>query len=133
MGLSYTAISYLAQISVPLEEAGFAAVVGHFLSIVGGMLGLVLYQACLKSRLIINMDPIFKSNIFLSSFDVRTMDIAALEMSGGSLENYVPQMMHQIGEKLVESLHTTFILSVPFLGFALLMTVLYKHHRNPSS
>ncbi|KAJ2851080.1 hypothetical protein J3B02_003602, partial [Coemansia erecta] len=42
MGLSYTAISYLAQISVPLEEAGSAAVVGYFLSIVGGMLGLVL-------------------------------------------------------------------------------------------
>ncbi|KAJ2598001.1 hypothetical protein H4R99_004280 [Coemansia sp. RSA 1722] len=132
MGLSFTAISYLAQISVPLEEAGSAAVVGHFLSIVGGMLGLILYQACLKSRLIINMDPVFKSDTFLSSFDVRTMDITALEMAGASLEKYASNMLPLIGEKLADSLHTTFILSVPFLGFALLMTVLYKHRNNPS-
>ncbi|KAJ1724689.1 hypothetical protein LPJ53_001050 [Coemansia erecta] len=132
IGLAYSAISYLAQISVPLEEVGAAAVVGHFLSIVGGMLGLILYQACLKSRLIINLDAVFKSNVFLSAFNVRTMDIAGLEVAGGTLKQYVPDMVPLIGEKLVMSLHTTYILTVPFLGAALLMTLLYKHHRNPA-
>ncbi|KAJ1945113.1 hypothetical protein GGF37_001860 [Kickxella alabastrina] len=133
MGLAFSAISYLAQISVPHNEVGAAAVIGHFLSIVGGMLGLILYQACLKSRLIINLDPVFQSDNFLKVFNVRTMDIAGLELSGSSIVKYVPQLAGVIGDKLVESLHTTYIITVPLLGFALLMTALYKHRTNSSS
>ncbi|KAJ2662026.1 hypothetical protein IWW48_002085 [Coemansia sp. RSA 1200] len=128
IGLAYPAVNYLAQMSVPLDDAGAAAVVSHFLSVVGGMLGLILYQACLKSRLIYNMTPVFKSNPLLATFDIGSMDIAALEASGPTLLSYVPTMTEIVGTKLVESLRTTFVLSVPFLGAALVATLLYKHH-----
>ncbi|KAI9500516.1 major facilitator superfamily-domain-containing protein [Coemansia spiralis] len=128
MGLAYPAVAYIAQASVPLEEVGAAAVVSHFLSVVGGMLGLILYQACLKSRLIHNLSPIFKSNALLQTFHISTMDIAALEASGPSLLNYVPTMTEKIGTQMVDALHTTFVISVPFLGAALLATLFYKLH-----
>ncbi|KAJ2089103.1 hypothetical protein IW138_003683 [Coemansia sp. RSA 986] len=128
VGLAYPAVTYIAQASVSLEDTGAAAVISHFLSIVGGMLGLILYQACLKSRLIHNMTPVFQSNTFLATFSIATMDIAALEMSGPTMLNYVPTMTEQVGQKLVDSLHTTYVLSVPFLGAALIATILYKNH-----
>ncbi|KAJ2583966.1 hypothetical protein GGH95_000691 [Coemansia sp. RSA 1836] len=133
LGLAYPSVTYLSQVSVPLEEVGAASVVGHFLSIIGGMLGLILYQACLKSRLIINLDPIFQSNTFLSAFDVRTMDIAGLEMSGPTILGYVPALADTIGQKMVDSLHTTYILTVPFLAVSLLATLFYKHSHASSS
>ncbi|KAJ2415598.1 hypothetical protein GGI10_001594 [Coemansia sp. RSA 2530] len=133
LGLAYPSVTYLSQVSVPLEEVGAASVVGHFLSIVGGMLGLILYQACLKSRLIANLDAIFKSNPFLASFDVRTMDIAGLEMSGPTILTYVPDLSDTIGHKMVDSLHTTFILTVPFLAVSLLATLFYKHRHTASA
>ncbi|KAJ2333362.1 hypothetical protein GGH92_008635 [Coemansia sp. RSA 2673] len=133
LGLAYPSVTYLSQVSVPLEEVGAASVIGHFLSIVGGMLGLILYQACLKSRLIINLDAIFKSNSFLASFDVRTMDIAGLEMSGPTILTYVPDLSDTIGQKMVDSLHTTYILTVPFLAVSLLATLFYKHRHTSSA
>ncbi|KAJ2511252.1 hypothetical protein H4217_007479, partial [Coemansia sp. RSA 1939] len=48
--------------------------------------------------------------------------------SGPTLLSYVPAMTELVGMKLVESLRTTFVLSVPFLGAALIATLLYKHH-----
>ncbi|KAJ2719324.1 hypothetical protein GGI07_005283 [Coemansia sp. Benny D115] len=131
IGLAFPAISYLAQISVPHEEVGAAAVISHFLSIVGGMLGLILYQACLKSRLISNLAELFAGHSFLKLFDVRTMDIAGLESSGPTMLSYVePEVSDLVAHRLVDCLHTTYILTVPFLGFALLMTALYKHRNN---
>ncbi|KAI8323268.1 hypothetical protein GQ54DRAFT_114649 [Martensiomyces pterosporus] len=127
LGLAYPGVSYIAQITVPTEEVGGAAVISHFLSIVGGMLGLILYQACLKSRLIHNLDAVFASNSFLSAFNIRTMDIAGLETAAKPMLVYVPELADKIGQKMIDSLHTTYILSVPFLGFALLTTFLYKH------
>ncbi|KAJ1830267.1 hypothetical protein LPJ63_005039 [Coemansia sp. RSA 2711] len=127
VGLAYPAVVYMAQISVPAAERGCAAAVAHFLSIVGGMLGLILYQACLKSRLIHNLDPIFQESAFLMSFNVHTMDIAGLEISGGTITSYEPKLSVKIGEGMMDALHTTYILSVPFLGAALLATLLYKH------
>ncbi|KAJ1769324.1 hypothetical protein IW140_003587 [Coemansia sp. RSA 1813] len=128
IGLAYPAVTYIAQVSVPLDDAGAAAVTSHFLSLVGGMLGLVLYQACLKSRLIYNMTPVFQNNALLASIDIGSMDIATLESSGHMLLGYVPSMAGLIGQKLVDSLHTTYIISVPFLGVALILTLLYKNH-----
>ncbi|KAJ2833682.1 hypothetical protein GGI24_000751 [Coemansia furcata] len=133
IGLAFPSVTYLSQVSVPLEEVGAASVIGHFLSIVGGMLGLILYQACLKSRLITNLDPIFQSNSFLASFDVRTMDIAGLEMSGPTILTYVPDLSDTIGQKMVDSLHTTYILTVPFLAVSLLATLFYKHRHTSST
>ncbi|KAJ1800085.1 hypothetical protein LPJ59_001360 [Coemansia sp. RSA 2399] len=126
IGLAYPAINYIAQASVPLDEAGSAAVISHFLSIVGGMFGLILYEACLKSRLIYNMTPVFNSNPLLSTFNIAGMDIAALEASGPTLLDYVPSMTEKVGQKLIDSLHTTFVLSVPFLGAVLIATLFYK-------
>ncbi|KAJ2807822.1 hypothetical protein H4R20_001117 [Coemansia guatemalensis] len=128
IGLAYPSIIYLAQVSVPRDESGSAAAVAHFLSIVGGMLGMILYQACLKSRLIHNLVPIFEQSTFLSSFNVHTMDIAGLEMSGGTMLTYEPDRAVLIGEKMMDSLRTTFVLSVPFLGTALILSLLYKRH-----
>ncbi|KAJ1730694.1 hypothetical protein LPJ61_002882 [Coemansia biformis] len=128
VGLAYPAVLYMAQISVPREESGPAAAVAHFLSIVGGMLGLILYQACLKSRLIINLTPIFAQSTFLSSFHISTMDVAGLEMSGETMLNYEPKLADEIGNKMMDSLHTTYIITVPLLGTALLASLLYKHH-----
>ncbi|KAJ2715431.1 hypothetical protein H4R19_001214 [Coemansia spiralis] len=130
VGLAYPAVLYMAQISVPREESGPAATVAHFLSIVGGMLGLILYQACLKSRLIHNLMPIFAQSTFLSSFNIRTMDIAGLEMSGNTMLTYEPKLADEIGHQMMNSLHTTYILTVPFLGAALLASLLYKHQTN---
>ncbi|KAJ2543779.1 hypothetical protein EV175_005952 [Coemansia sp. RSA 1933] len=126
IGIAYPAINYIAQVSVPVDESASAAVISHFLSIVGGMFGLILYQACLKSRLIHNMTPVFNSNSLLATFNIASMDIAALEASGPTLLVYVPSMTTQVGQKLVDSMRTTFILSVPFLGAALIATLLYK-------
>ncbi|KAJ2482140.1 hypothetical protein IWW56_001285 [Coemansia sp. RSA 2131] len=130
IGLAYPAVIYMAQTSVPRNERGSAAAVAHFLSVVGGMLGLILYQACLKSRLIVNLDPIFSQSKFLMAFDIRAMDIAGLEVSGGTITMYEPDLAPKIGEGMTNALHTTYILSVPFLGAALLATLLYKrsHH-----
>ncbi|KAJ2610136.1 hypothetical protein H4S08_003745 [Coemansia sp. RSA 1365] len=128
IGLAYPSIIYLAQISVPRDESGAAAAVAHFLSIVGGMLGMILYQACLKSRLIHNLVPIFEESTFLSTFNVHTMDIAGLEMSGGTMLHYEPKLAVTIGEKMMDSLHTTYILSVPLLGTAFILSLLYKRH-----
>ncbi|KAJ2284997.1 hypothetical protein IW141_005972, partial [Coemansia sp. RSA 355] len=111
VGLAYPAVLYMAQTSVPRNERGSAACVAHFLSVVGGMLGLILYQACLKSRLIINLDPIFSQSKFLTSFDIRAMDIAGLEVSGGTITMYVPDLAPKIGEGMTNALHTTFMLS----------------------
>ncbi|KAJ1743439.1 hypothetical protein LPJ68_000938 [Coemansia sp. RSA 1086] len=127
VGLAYPAVLYMAQISVPSDERGCAATVAHFLSVVGGMLGLILYQACLKSRLIINLDSIFSQSPFLASFDIRAMDIAGLEVSGGTITSYEPKLAPKIGAGMIDALHTTFVLSVPFLGAALIATLLYKH------
>ncbi|KAJ2157770.1 hypothetical protein GGF46_004258 [Coemansia sp. RSA 552] len=126
LGLAYPIVNYLAQISVAGAESGDAAAVAHFLSVVGGMLGMILYQACLKSRLIYNLSPIFAQYPLLSVFNVHTMDIAGLESSGPSILGYLPDVAPIIGEKMLDSIHTTFVLSVPFLGTALLATLLYK-------
>ncbi|KAI9468022.1 major facilitator superfamily domain-containing protein [Coemansia mojavensis] len=116
VGLAYPAVLYMAQISVPSDERGCAATVAHFLSV-----------ACLKSRLIINLDSIFSQSPFLASFDIRAMDIAGLEVSGGTITSYEPKLAPKIGAGMIDALHTTFVLSVPFLGAALIATLLYKH------
>ncbi|KAJ2357375.1 hypothetical protein GGF43_001501 [Coemansia sp. RSA 2618] len=126
IGLAYPAVIFIAQTSVPRDESRSAAAVAHFLSIVGGMLGLILYQACLKSRLIVNLSPLFSQSKFLASFDIRTMDIAGLEISGGTVTSYAPDLAPKIGAGMMVALHTTFILSVPLLGAALVATLLYK-------
>ncbi|KAJ2477425.1 hypothetical protein EV174_004626 [Coemansia sp. RSA 2320] len=127
LGLAYPAVTYLSQISVDHGDVGAAAVVAHFLSIVGGMLGLILYQACLKSRLIANLTAIFQSDPFLAVFDVHTMDIAGLESSGPTILTYVPALSDLIGQRMVDSLHTTYIVTVPLLGAALVATLFYRH------
>lgn len=133
IGLAYPAITYMSQVSVSREDIGAAAVIGHFLSIVGGMLGLILYQAALKSQLILRMDTIFKSNPFLAMFNIRTMDIAGLEVSGPSIMVYAKEQAPLIAQRMADALHITFILSVPFLGFAFLATLLYKHNHGSAA
>ncbi|KAJ1948875.1 hypothetical protein EC988_004995, partial [Linderina pennispora] len=65
----------------------------------------------------------------LSVFDVPKMDIAALEVAAPKMVSFVAKKKADlIADHMMHSLHITFILSVPFLGAALLITLLYKHH-----
>ncbi|KAJ1672909.1 hypothetical protein EV182_006249, partial [Spiromyces aspiralis] len=102
------------------------AVFYHFVFTIGAMLGMTLFQAGLKSQLITRTNPIFKQqkSTFLSSIDVGAIDIAVLEKVVTSIKMLATA--DDIFAAMHESFRILFVLPIPFIGAAFILTLLQK-------
>ncbi|KAJ1911002.1 hypothetical protein H4219_006075 [Mycoemilia scoparia] len=116
----------------PYHTAKYAVAL-HFCYTIGGMLGMVLFQAGLKSRIIANTKPVFAS-LPVAAFrnvDVGSLDIADLENLVKSLS--VLSFSGRIFSALHRAFQILFILPVPFFGVAFILTFFFRYIRRPNA